>query len=280
MAQKIIGEDGKVHNYKSKKPFYKKWWFIALIVTALIIVTIVKFGGQVIAIYLLMFLLLAMIIQGIRTLFFILQKDDKNIQKNAKIFAVIFGFALFLVYSIIATTPEKDKVVNNKTEVKKVETKKEEVKKEEPKAEAKATEVDKSITTKEQKRLVTFLENADNRYYDNFKEILTAFDTQDFDKTKRLLNRYEEKLSGIYDDVLNYECKPTGNPNFDKECGELSQSASEEYTLKNNVIIELRQFFKDPNQMTLENVRTQFKYVLEKSEELRDKYAIFKNKNF
>ena len=196
-------------------------------------------------------------------------------------FSLLFlVFLFFLVNLLNATTPEKDKVVNNKTEVKKVEAKKEEVKKEEPKAEAKVTEVDKSIAIKEQKRLVTFLENADNRYYDNFKEILTAFDTQDFDKTKRLLNRYEEKLSGIYDDVLNYECKPTGNPNFDKECGELSQSASEEYTLKNNVIIELRQFFKDPNQMTLENVRTQFKYVLEKSEELRDKYAIFKNKNF
>lgn len=134
MAQKIIGEDGEIYAYKNKKPFYKKWWFIALIVTALIIVTIVKFGGQVIAIYLLMFLLLAMIIQGIRTLFVILQKDDKNIQKNAKIFAVIFGFALFLVYSIIATTPEKDKVANNKTEVKKVETKKEE-----PKVETKTT---------------------------------------------------------------------------------------------------------------------------------------------
>ncbi len=32
MAQKIIGEDGKVHNYKSKKPFYKKWWFILLVI--------------------------------------------------------------------------------------------------------------------------------------------------------------------------------------------------------------------------------------------------------
>ena len=142
MAQKIIGEDGKVHNYKSKKPFYKKWWFIALIVAALIIVTIVKFGGQVIVIYLLMFLLLAMIIQGIRTLFFILQKDDKNIQKNAKIFAVIFGFSFFLVYLINVTTPEKDKVANNKTEVKKVEAKKEDIKKEEPKVEAKVTEVE------------------------------------------------------------------------------------------------------------------------------------------
>lgn len=264
----------------SKKPFYNQKWFIALVVAVLVIIAIANLGGQVILIYLLIFSLLAMIIQGIITLFFVFQKDDKNIQKNAKIFAVIFGFSFFLVNLLNATTPEKDKVVNNKTEVKKVEAKKEEVKKEEPKAEAKVTEVDKSIAIKEQKRLVTFLENADNRYYDNFKEILTAFDTQDFDKTKRLLNRYEEKLSGIYDDVLNYECKPTGNPNFDKECGELSQSASEEYTLKNNVIIELRQFFKDPNQMTLENVRTQFKYVLEKSEELRDKYAIFKNKNF
>ena len=218
MAQKIIGEDGKVHNYKSKKPFYKKWWFILLVI---------------------------LIVLGVIS--------NKNKETTTE-------------------TPESKQTQSPKI--------KEEAKKEEPKTEAKATEVDKSITTKEQKRLVTFLENADNRYYDNFKEILTAFDTQDFDKTKRLLNRYEEKLSGIYDDVLNYECKPTGNPNFDKECGELSQSASEEYTLKNNVIIELRQFFKDPNQMTLENVRTQFKYVLEKSEELRDKYAIFKNKNF
>lgn len=218
MAQKIIGEDGKVHNYKSKKPFYKKWWFILLVI---------------------------LIVLGVIS--------NKNKETTTE-------------------TPESKQAQSSKI--------KEETKKEELKTEAKATEVDKSITTKEQKRLVTFLENADNRYYDNFKEILTAFDTQDFDKTKRLLNRYEEKLSGIYDDVLNYECKPTGNPNFDKECGELSQSASEEYTLKNNVIIELRQFFKDPNQMTLENVRTQFKYVLEKSEELRDKYAIFKNKNF
>ena len=32
MAQKIIGEDGKVHNYKNKKPFYKKWWFILLVI--------------------------------------------------------------------------------------------------------------------------------------------------------------------------------------------------------------------------------------------------------
>jgi len=32
MAQKIIGEDGEVHNYKSKKPFYKKWWFILLVI--------------------------------------------------------------------------------------------------------------------------------------------------------------------------------------------------------------------------------------------------------
>lgn len=199
--------------------------------------------------------------------------------KRDKLDSVLAVVFLFLAVASSPNSGNKTETAEKK-EVKKVEAKKEEVKKEEPKAEAKATEVDKSITTKEQKRLVTFLENADNRYYDNFKEILTAFDTQDFDKTKRLLNRYEEKLSGIYDDVLNYECKPTGNPNFDKECGELSQSASEEYTLKNNVIIELRQFFKDPNQMTLENVRTQFKYVLEKSEELRDKYAIFKNKNF
>nr|DAT05249.1 MAG TPA: hypothetical protein [Caudoviricetes sp.] len=199
--------------------------------------------------------------------------------KRDKLDSVLAVVFLFLAMVSSPNSENKTETAEKK-EVKKVEAKKEEVKKEEPKAEAKATEVDKSIVTKEQKRLVTFLENADNRYYDNFKEILTAFDTQDFDKTKRLLNRYEEKLSGIYDDVLNYECKPTGNQNFDKECGELSQSASEEYTLKNNVIIELRQFFKDPNQMTLENVRTQFKYVLEKSEELRDKYAIFKNKNF
>lgn len=277
MAQKIIGEDGEIYAYKNKKPFYKKWWFIALIVTALIIVMIVKFGGQVIAIYLLMFLLLAMIIQGIRTLFVILQKDDKNIQKNAKIFAVIFGFALFLVYSIIATTPEKDKVVNNKMEVKKVETKKEE-----PKVETKTTtsKVDKSITTKEQKRLVMFLENSDNRYFDNFKEILTAFDNQDFDKTKTLLNRYKGKLKEIYNNVLDYECKPTGNPIFDKECGELSQAASEDYTFKNNTINEIEYFFNNPSEATLENVRTEFRYVLEKSNELRDKYAIFKNKNF
>ena len=199
--------------------------------------------------------------------------------KRDKLDSVLAVVFLFLAMVSSPNSGNKTETAEKK-EVKKVEAKKEEVKKEEPKAEAKATEVDKSITTKEQKRLVTFLENSDNRYYDNFKEILTAFDTQDFDKTKRLLNRYEEKLSGIYDEVLNYECKPTGNSNFDKECGELSQSASEEYTLKNNVIIELRQFFKDPNQMTLENVRTQFKYVLEKSEELRDKYAIFKNKNF
>ena len=165
--------------------------------------------------------------------------------KRDKLDSVLAVVFLFLAMVSSPNSENKTETAEKK-EVKKVEAKKEEVKKEEPKAEAKATEVDKSIVTKEQKRLVTFLENADNRYYDNFKEILTAFDTQD----------------------------------FDKECGELSQSASEEYTLKNNVIIELRQFFKDPNQMTLENVRTQFKYVLEKSEELRDKYAIFKNKNF
>lgn len=201
--------------------------------------------------------------------------------KRDKLDSVLAVVFLFLAMVSSPNSGNKTETAEKK-EVKKVEAKKEEVKREEPKVETKTatTEVDKSITTKEQKRLVTFLENADNRYYDNFKEILTAFDTQDFDKTKRLLKRYEEKLSGIYDDVLNYECKPTGNPNFDKECGELSQAASEEYTLKNNVIIELEQFFKDPNQMTLENVRTQFKYVLEKSEELRDKYAIFKNKNF
>lgn len=125
-----------------KKPFYEEKWFIAIIVAGLVIAAIVNFGGQIIAIYLLIFLLLAMVIQGVRTLFFVFQKDDKNIQKNSKIFAVIFGFSFFLVYLINVTTPEKDKVANNKTEVKKVEAKKEEVKKEEPKAEAKTTGVE------------------------------------------------------------------------------------------------------------------------------------------
>lgn len=187
----------------------------------------------------------------------------------------------FLILVVAFPKSKNETTTSEKKEIKKVEVPKAEVKKKETKAETKTTvEVDKSVATKEQKRLVTFLENSDNRYYDNFREILTAFDTQDFDKTKRLLSKYKDKLNEIYDNVLNYECKPTGNPTFDKECGELSQAASEEYTLKNNVIIELEQFFKDPNQTTLENVRTQFKYVLEKSEELRDKYAIFKNKNF
>ena len=266
----------------SKKPFYNQKWFIALVVAVLVIIAIANLGGQVILIYLLIFSLLVMIIQGIITLFFVFQKDDKNIQKNAKIFAVIFGFSFFLVNLLNATTPKKDKVTKNRTEVKKVETPKTEVKKEEAKVKTKAatSKVDKSITTKEQKRLVMFLENSDNRYFDNFKEILTAFDNQDLDKTKTLLNRYKGKLKEIYNNVLDYECKPTGNPIFDKECGELSQAASEDYTFKNNTINEIEYFFNNPSEVTLENVRTEFRYVLEKSNELRDKYAIFKNKNF
>ena len=199
--------------------------------------------------------------------------------KRDKLDSVLAIVFLFLAMVSLPNSENKTETAEKK-EVKKVEAKKEEIKREEPKAEAKATEVDKSIITKEQKRLVTFLENADNKYYDNFKEILTAFDTQDFDKTKMLLNRYKGKLKEIYNNVLDYECKPTGNPIFDKECGELSQVASEDYTFKNNTINEIEYFFNNPSEATLENVRTDFRYVLEKSNELRDKYAIFKNKNF
>ena len=130
MMNNNLNSNGNV----SKKPFYNQKWFIALVVAVLVIIAIANLGGQVILIYLLIFSLLAMIIQGIITLFFVFQKDDKNIQKNAKIFAVIFGFSFFLVNLLNATTPKKDKVVNNKTEVKKVETKKEE-----PKVETKTT---------------------------------------------------------------------------------------------------------------------------------------------
>ena len=80
--------------------------------------------------------------------------------------------------------------------------------------------------------------------------------------------------------MLDYECKPTENRIFDKECGEITQLASEEYTLKNNIINEIENFFNDPNQTTLDNVRNQFLAMIEKKEELKDRYIIFKNKNF
>ena len=91
MMNNNLNSNGNV----SKKPFYNQKWFIALVVAVLVIIAIANLGGQVILIYLLIFSLLAMIIQGIITLFFVFQKDEKNIQKNAKIFAVIFGFSFF-----------------------------------------------------------------------------------------------------------------------------------------------------------------------------------------
>ena len=188
---------------------------------------------------------------------------------------------VFLFLAMVSSPNSENKTETaEKKEVKKVEAKKEEVKKEEPKAEAKATEVDKSITTKEQKRLVTFLEKADNQYFDDFKEILGAFDKQDSEKAKRLLSKYKTKLKDVYNNVLDYECKPTENRIFDKECGEITQLASEEYTLKNNIINEIENFFNDPNQTILDNVRNQFLAMIEKKEELKDRYIIFKNKNF
>ena len=196
--------------------------------------------------------------------------------KLDSILAVVF---LFLAVASSPNSGNKTETAEKK-EVKKVEAKKEEVKKEEPKGEAKTTEVDKSIATKEQKRLVTFLENADNQYFDDFKEILGAFDKQDSEKAKRLLSKYKTKLKDVYNNVLDYECKPTENRIFDKECGEITQLASEEYTLKNNIINEIENFFNDPNQTTLDNVRNQFLAMIEKKEELKDRYIIFKNKNF
>nr|DAD98357.1 MAG TPA: hypothetical protein [Siphoviridae sp. ctgEf12]DAS12296.1 MAG TPA: hypothetical protein [Caudoviricetes sp.]DAX24846.1 MAG TPA: hypothetical protein [Caudoviricetes sp.] len=196
--------------------------------------------------------------------------------KLDSILAVVF---LFLAVVSSPNSGNKTETAEKK-EVKKVEAKKEEVKKEEPKGEAKTTEVDKSIATKEQKRLVTFLENADNQYFDDFKEILGAFDKQDSEKAKRLLSKYKTKLKDVYNNVLDYECKPTENRIFDKECGEITQLASEEYTLKNNIINEIENFFNDPNQTTLDNVRNQFLAMIEKKEELKDRYIIFKNKNF
>ena len=196
--------------------------------------------------------------------------------KLDSILAIVF---LFLAMVSSPNSGNKTETAEKK-EVKKVEAKKEEVKKEEPKAEAKTTEVDKSIATKEQKRLVTFLENADNQYFDDFKEILGAFDKQDSEKAKRLLSKYKTKLKDVYNNVLDYECKPTENRIFDKECGEITQLASEEYTLKNNIINEIENFFDDPNQTTLDNVRNQFLAMIEKKEELKDRYIIFKNKNF
>lgn len=199
--------------------------------------------------------------------------------KRDKLDSVLAVVFLFLAMVSSPNSGNKTETAEKK-EVKKVEAKKEEVKKEEPKAEAKATEVDKSITTKEQKRLVTFLEKADNQYFDDFKEILGAFDKQDSEKAKRLLSKYKTKLKDVYNNVLDYECKPTENRIFDKECGEITQLASEEYTLKNNIINEIENFFNDPNQTTLDNVRNQFLAMIEKKEELKDRYIIFKNKNF
>ena len=199
--------------------------------------------------------------------------------KRDKLDSVLAVVFLFLAVASSPNSGNKTETAEKK-EVKKVEAKKEEVKKEEPKAEAKATEVDKSIATKEQKRLVTFLENADNQYFDDFKEILGAFDKQDSEKAKRLLSKYKTKLKDVYNNVLDYECKPTENRIFDKECGEITQLASEEYTLKNNIINEIENFFNDPNQTTLDNVRNQFLAMIEKKEELKDRYIIFKNKNF
>jgi len=199
--------------------------------------------------------------------------------KRDKLDSVLAVVFLFLAVASSPNSGNKTETAEKK-EVKKVEAKKEEVKKEEPKAEAKATEVDKSITTKEQKRLVTFLEKADNQYFDDFKEILGAFDKQDSEKAKRLLSKYKTKLKDVYNNVLDYECKPTENRIFDKECGEITQLASEEYTLKNNIINEIENFFNDPNQTTLDNVRNQFLAMIEKKEELKDRYIIFKNKNF
>ncbi len=199
--------------------------------------------------------------------------------KRDKLDSVLAVVFLFLAMVSSPNSGNKTETAEKK-EVKKVEAKKEKVKKEEPKAEAKATEVDKSITTKEQKRLVTFLEKADNQYFDDFKEILGAFDKQDSEKAKRLLSKYKTKLKDVYNNVLDYECKPTENRIFDKECGEITQLASEEYTLKNNIINEIENFFNDPNQTTLDNVRNQFLAMIEKKEELKDRYIIFKNKNF
>lgn len=199
--------------------------------------------------------------------------------KRDKLDSVLAVVFLFLAMVSSPNSGNKTETAEKK-EVKKVEGKKEEVKKEEPKAEAKTTEVDKSIATKEQKRLVTFLENADNQYFDDFKEILGAFDKQDSEKAKRLLSKYKTKLKDVYNNVLDYECKPTENRIFDKECGEITQLASEEYTLKNNIINEIENFFNDPNQTTLDNVRNQFLAMIEKKEELKDRYIIFKNKNF
>ena len=199
--------------------------------------------------------------------------------KRDKLDSVLAVVFLFLVMVSSPNSENKTETAEKK-EVKKVEAKKEEVKKEEPKAEAKATEVDKSIATKEQKRLVTFLENADNQYFDDFKEILGAFDKQDSEKAKRLLSKYKTKLKDVYNNVLDYKCKPTKNRIFDKECGEITQLASEEYTLKNNIINEIENFFNDPNQTTLDNVRNQFLAMIEKKEEFKDRYIIFKNKNF
>lgn len=199
--------------------------------------------------------------------------------KKDKLDSVLAVVFLFLAVASSPNSGNKTETAEKK-EVKKVEAKKEEVKKEEPKAEAKATEVDKSIATKEQKRLVTFLENADNQYFDDFKEILGAFDKQDSEKAKRLLSKDKTKLKDVYNNVLDYECKPTENRIFDKECGEITQLASEEYTLKNNIINEIENFFNDPNQTTLDNVRNQFLAMIEKKEELKDRYIIFKNKNF
>lgn len=188
---------------------------------------------------------------------------------------------VFLFLAIVSSPNSGNKTETaEKKEVKKVETLKAEVKKEEPKAETKATEVDKPTATKEQKRLVEFLENADNRYFDNFKEILGAFDKQDSDKAKRLLNRYKDKLKEVYNNVLDYECKPTESLTFDKECRKLTQLASEEYTLKNNIINGIEEFFDNPNQMTLNNVKNQFMSMVEKKQEFKDGYIIFKNKKF
>jgi len=259
-----------------KKPFYEEKWFIAIIVAGLVIAAIVNFGGQIIAIYLLIFLLLAMVIQGVRTLFFVFQKDDKNIQKNSKIFAVIFGFSFFLVYLINVTTPEKDKVANNKTEVKKVEAKKEEVKKEEPKAEVRKLtekeieEISKKSETEKQ-NLKKKLEYYETKTYTLWLLMVEAMEKKDVVSVAE----YSEVVADSYKKekvaISQEKCAVTGDDLFDNACKKIIKEAEEAFKARYEAAKKINAWVKD-----LDSYKKEFqaKQAVSESERL---YNVFVN---
>ena len=47
MSKKIKGEDGKIYEVKTKKPWYKRWWvWVLVVIAAIFIIGAIAGGGD------------------------------------------------------------------------------------------------------------------------------------------------------------------------------------------------------------------------------------------